>query len=260
MDILNRDNIQTSAKTFKENSPFQHCVIDGFFNENFARKLSSEIPLYDDQAWYTYNNQIEIKKACNNWNLFPKNTYQTFSFLNSREFLTYLEDILEMTPLYSDMGLNGGGWHIHRSGGRLNPHLDYSVHPKMGLERVVNLIVYLNPNWQEAWGGHFGLWSHSNEEGQPDKLEKEVAPIFNRAVLFNTTQNSWHGISSELNAPNGECRKSIATYYLRPAKDGVSQRGKALFAPTEDQKDNREVLETIKIRSQVDTADRAYRK
>jgi Rps23 Pro-64 3,4-dihydroxylase Tpa1-like proline 4-hydroxylase len=256
---INHQAIVEASKHFKKNKPFSHCAIDNFFTEDFADALAQEMPEYSSDSWHFYNNQIEIKKTCNNWNVFPKKTYLTFKYLNSQKFTDFLENTLDISPLSSDDGLNGGGWHIHKSGGKLNPHLDYSIHPKLGLQRKINIIIYLNKNWKPDWGGHLGLWSHDKNSKSPDKLIKEIAPVFNRAVIFDTTQNSWHGISKEILSPNNECRKSLAVYYLTtPAKE-ADNRGKALFAPTKEQKNDQEVLDLIKIRSQVSTADKVYR-
>jgi Rps23 Pro-64 3,4-dihydroxylase Tpa1-like proline 4-hydroxylase len=136
--------------------------------------------------------------------------------------------------------------HIHGSGGKLNTHLDYSIHPKLKLERRLNLIVYLNPDWQESWGGSLGLWRDDN--GKPGELVKSIAPMFNRAVVFDTT-GAWHGLPEPITCPVGQHRKSLAVYYLCDRRDGAVERNRALFAPTAEQAENREVMELIKRRS-----------
>ena len=126
--------------------------------------------------------------------------------------------------LYSDIGLNGGGWHIHKKGGKLNQHLDYSLHPKLGLERKLNIIIYLNSNWKKEWKGNLGFWSNESNK-EPGNLVREIEPKFNRAILFDTTQNSWHGLPEPVNCPKGEYRKSLAIYYLcKPSKKLIRER------------------------------------
>jgi hypothetical protein len=161
--------------------------------------------------------------------------------------------------VFVDHGLNGGGWHIHGTGGNLNPHLDYSIHPKMGLERVLNIIIYLSPDLRPEHGGHLGLWEDDELNGAPGRLVKEVEPRFNRAVIFNTTQRSWHGMSRKLEVPEGIYRKSLAIYYLREPANGAEQRGRALFAPREEQRGDEAVLNTIRLRSNVATSSNVYR-
>ena len=258
-NILNLEKISQAFETYGSDGPFDHCIIDNFFTEDIARKLSDEMPDFDSDLWHSYNNAIEVKRVCNNWNVFPKTTYRIFEILNSQAFLTFLQDgISPDQTLYADPGLNGGGWHIHKRGGKLNTHLDYSLHPKLGKQRKLNIIIYLNPDWQKNWGGSLGFWGNESSD-QPGDLIKQVWSKFNRAVIFDTTQNSWHGLPEPLTCPENQYRKSMATYYLVDPPHGVDERGKALFAPTEAQKHDDEVLSLIKKRSSVATASSVYK-
>lgn len=256
--MFNVGNIQSALRTFRGAAPFDHCIVEDFFEQDVAWKLSEEFPPYESNDWYFYSNSIEHKKALNSWEKFPKITYQAFTLLQSRQITQLLEDALG-EEIYVDHGLNGGGWHIHGTGGNLNPHLDYSIHPKMNLERVLNIIVYLSPDLRPEHGGHLGLWGHDDKRKSPGELMKEVEPRFNRAIIFNTTQNSWHGMSRKLNVPEGVYRKSLAIYYMRNPADGAEQRGRALFAPREEQQGDEVVLETIRLRSSVATSSNVYR-
>ena len=256
--MINFSRVRESLRVFSSGLPFDHCVVDGIFEEQVARKLSEDFPNYQSTDWYFYNNSIEHKKALNNWEKFPETTYQAFGALQSSAITDLLAEALG-ERIYVDHGLNGGGWHIHGQGGNLNPHLDYSIHPKMGLERVLNIIVYLSPDLKPEHGGHLGLWAHDAENNAPGELVKEVEPRFNRAIIFNTTQNSWHGMSRKLDVPEGIYRKSLAIYYLRDPAEGADSRGRALFAPREEQKGDAGVLETIKLRSNVATSSNVYR-
>ena len=108
--MINGNALTNALLNFGNEGPFDHCVIDDFFIDEIALQLESEFPDFESEVWHQYNNAIEVKKACNNWFAFPSLTYRVFSYLNSLDFL-------EMLPtsgkLYCDMGLNGGGWHIH---------------------------------------------------------------------------------------------------------------------------------------------------
>ncbi len=255
---INRQKVEAAFKAFHDAQPYPFCVIDDFFKPNVAQALAREFPEFEDPAWHQYNNPIEIKKTCNNWNMFPKQTYFMFDYLNTREVRSWLSKLTGIAPLYADPGLNGGGWHIHRAGGKLNIHLDYSLHPKLGHQRKMNLIVYMNPDWQEDWGGELGIWEQDSERRKPGPLRHKIAPMFNRAVFFDTTQNSWHGLPDPVGCPEGQCRKSMAIYYLTDPAVGAEDRGKALFAPTQEQEDDPEILELIRKRSATDTAADVY--
>lgn len=257
--IINKQKLIKSCKGYYLNKPFDHLIVDDFLEIKLAKKLEKEFPDYNSKIWQGYNNPIEVKKICNNWNLFPKETYKVICYLNSKEFLKILETYLfKKNYLYTDIGLNGGGWHIHKRGGKLNTHLDYSIHPKLGLQRKLNLIIYLNSNWKKNWGGFLGLWDNKSSK-KPGSLIKSIEPKFNRAIIFDTTQNSWHGLPERISCPSNEYRKSIAIYYLCKKKKNVSRRGKALFSPNEEQKNDKKILNLIKQRASIKNAQNVYK-
>jgi hypothetical protein len=230
------------------NFPFYYQVIDNFLDIKKAKNISQEFPDYNCPAWFEYNNPLENKKTCNNWYYFGPETYKTFAYLNSPEFIQNLQELTGIKTLYPDIGLHGGGLHIHGTGGKLNVHLDYSIHPKLKLQRKLNLIIYLTEDWNAEWGGNLELWSHNQELNKPNKKWVTVENVFNRAVLFDTTQNSWHGFPEPLTCPEGKYRKSLAVYYLTDPPEGTDQRPRALYAPYKEQEANPEILKLIEER------------
>ena len=107
---------------------------------------------YDSAKWHVYSNAIEEKKTCNIWNEFNGHLYKYFSEINSAAFVEKLSEFTGIN-LVPDNGLHGGGLHIHSGGGNLNPHLDYSIHPKLGLQRKINIIYYCSSDEQLLEGG-----------------------------------------------------------------------------------------------------------
>jgi hypothetical protein len=258
-DIISPDvNFDALVDTFRSAEPFHHVVIDNFFEASIAEGLAAEFPEFSSDVWAEYNNPLEIKKSSNNWNRFPPLTYTVFNYLTSTEFVAMVST-LAGDALYADPGLNGGGWHTHSPGGKLNTHLDYSLHPKLGLERRINLIVYLQPDWKTEWGGALGFWAQDESGKAPGELKQQISCFYNRAVLFDTSMCSWHGLPEGVHSPDGICRNSIATYYLCQPRAGAADRGRALYAPTADQADDKSILELIKLRSQVSTSGSVYR-
>ncbi|HTL37654.1 MAG TPA: 2OG-Fe(II) oxygenase, partial [Kofleriaceae bacterium] len=168
-----------SSHEFVSARPFNHIVFDEFFAPEIADALANECPAYDAPLWYAYDNAIENKKAMNHWDRFGPTTYRVMTMLNSPAFVANLEQLTGARGLAPDIGLHGGGWHAHGRGGKLNVHVDYSIHPKLALERRLNLIVYLSRGWDESWGGGLGLWTHDAERNQPRELAKTVACRFN---------------------------------------------------------------------------------
>ena len=253
--FINLQNLKDALANFNTAYPFPHAVIDNFFEDWAADQLAQDFPNWSSSVFNgQYENAIELKKTCNIWDRFPFHTYCVFHYLNSFEFTDCLTEFIGSEPLYADNGLHGGGWHIHPQGGKLNPHLDYSIHPKLGLQRKYNLLIYVNPNWQDSWGGHLGLFANG-ADNLPGELAHSVLPKFNRAILFDTTGYNWHGIHTAITCPEDQCRKSLAIYYLIDPPEDVDSRGRALFAPTEEQKTDQEVLDLIKRRSAVQGQD-----
>lgn len=227
--------------------PFNHMVIDDFFDKHFAESLANEFPDFDSKLWYDYNNPVEVKRTTNFWDRFPPNTYKAFWDLCQPKFSSLLGRKFGC-QIYPDIGLNGGGWHIHGRGGKLNVHKDYSIHPKINMQRKLNIIIYLSKNWKREWGGGLELWSNDKETNQPKQKIKTVDIAFNRAVIFDTTQNSWHGLPEGINCPEGVYRKSLAMYYVQTPEVGAEDRHKALYAPHQEQKGDPEVLKFIEKR------------
>lgn len=229
--------------------PFDHYVVDNFLPEETAELISNEFISYSNENWFVYKNQIENKKTLQDWGKFPKHTYKLFNYFCSPRFVEYISDISGIDNLYVDQGLHGGGWHMHGTGGNLNIHKDYSIHPKLGLQRKLNLIVYISKDWNPDWGGALEFWSHDHGNNKPLRLEKSIECVYNRAVLFDTTQNSWHGLPNPLTCPNDKYRKSLAMYYLTDIDNGIEDRSRALFAPTKEQENDPDILQLIEERS-----------
>ena len=262
LEIVNTEHVTRRVGELREQfcnrHPFNHVVIENFFEANVAEGLAKEIDVAIP-SWHEYDNAIEIKHTCNNWNEFPALTYQVFSFLVSAAFVSVLRQITGCANLVADVGLHGGGWHRHRRGGKLNAHLDYSIHPKTGMQRKLNLIAYLSRDWDPTWGGGLGLWAHDAEGQRRGDMVKVVHCLFNRAVLFDTTQNSWHGLPDPIACPEDKYRSSLAVYYMTPAPEGASPRERALFSPHKGQENDAAVLELIRKRSSSSTAPGVYR-
>lgn len=256
---VNLTAIEKAFSTFHQAKPFDYCVVNDFIAADWVAPIEEEFLAFDSPRWFVYKNAIEDKKALNDWNAFPPHTYRFFSYLNSPEFVALLSKLVK-APLDADSGLHGGGWHVHGTGGNLNPHLDYSLHPKAGLQRKINIIIYISRELKQEHGGYLGLWEHDAARSQPGKLVTEIEPRFNSAIIFDTTQQSWHGMSRPLIQPEGIYRKSLAIYYLCEPSADVDSRGRALYAPREDQKNDPEIAELIRMRADVSQSTKVYEK
>ena len=243
------DHVLLRSK-FNTAEPFNHVVIDNFFEEKFAQQIADSFPDHNDPVWtVSYDNHVEKKKACSHWDKFPAPIYSALFYLCSKEYSDLLSLITGNPTVIPDYGLHGGGMHSHCREGKLNIHKDYSLHPKLPLMRNYNLIIYMTPNWDPAWGGGLELWNHDEETQQPKECVTKVENKFNRAILFDTTQNSWHGLPEALTCPETVARKSLATYYLSYVNSKAESRKRALYAPYKDQKNDPAVTEFCKKRS-----------
>ena len=172
--MINKFDLDSLREEYKQGKPFNYVVLDNFFKEDVAEQLSKEFPDYnDDKVWNIYKNPLENKRLTPDWNLFPALTYRAFTFLNTPEFIKQIEHIIGVENIKPDMGLHGGGWHVTPSGGKLNIHMDYSVHPKLKIERRANLIIYLS-HWQSEWNGALQLWSHDETTNGPKECVSKV--------------------------------------------------------------------------------------
>lgn len=255
--FLNTLNILSYKNDWGNSKPFNHIVVDDFLCPKVINSIVGEFPSFESDVWKIYNNPIEVKKLLNNWDKFGAETYKLFSYLNSRDFISELEKLIDCN-LYADYGLNGGGLHTHMRGGKLNTHLDYSIHPKLKLERRINILIYITPDWHDEWGGFLGFWENNKMGAGPGDLIKSIAPKFNRAIIFDTTQNSWHGLPEPINCPENITRNSLAVYYLCEPRSGALSRGKALFSPYKEQINDLAILSLIEKRSSVNGAKEVY--
>ena len=207
-------NLDTIAKKhfeeYKNAEPFPHIVFDNFFNVNKLNDILNEFPSNLDKIGIKYDSDPEQKLASNNPDRLSKNINEFLNFTNSHKFINFINKISNIERhLIPDPYLWGGGLHELKNGGYLNVHCDFNKHPKIKLDRRINVLIYLNHEWKEKFGGSLELWDKKME-----KCVKKITPIFNRIVIFNTTDFSFHGNPEPVNCPDKtKTRKSIALYY-----------------------------------------------
>lgn len=194
---------------YKSAKPFPHVVVDDLFSEEVLEKVVQEFPERDWSHWFKYGNSRSIKLSCSSELQIPEFTRNFLLNLNSSTFLCFLERVTGINGLVSDPHFDGGGLHQICRGGNLKIHADYNKHRKLNLDRRLNLLLYLNKNWHEEYGGHLELWNRGMTA-----CEKRLTPIFNRMVVFGTTDYTYHGHPDALACPKHITRKSLALYYF----------------------------------------------
>ena len=191
--------------------PFPNIELNNFFDQNFLDKILKEFPdLANLEKSNKYVNKNEVKYANNQYDLFPEIIKVFLDFLNSQTFLKFIQNITSIKEnLVADKELNGGGLHEIKKGGVLKIHTDFNRHPTLDLDRRVNVLIYLNKNWKEEYGGHLELWDKNMKE-----CKKKILPNFNKIVIFSTNDFSNHGHPNPVTCPKDQSRKSIALYYF----------------------------------------------
>lgn len=222
-------------------TPFEHIIIENFFNENILKELINKYPIVDDK-WYKYWNPIEKKYALNKFEDLPE-YLKIYNELQSDEFVKKMSEITGITNLENDPHLHGAGIHFYPSGGKLDMHLDYSIHPISGKERRVNLIIYLNEDWKEEYNGDVQLWN--KDFTGPIKRHY---PKYNSAIIFRTNDISYHGLPEIIKCPPEMGRKSLAIYYVSDPQPNATPRFKAEFRKLPWQPFNEKLEELYKIR------------
>ena len=206
------DKLSNSIKGINSfDKPFKHIVIYHFFPENFVNKIYENFPNLKSGEWdITNDSDIEIKQR-SNWKSefdIPDELLPAIRIFNSAIFLQAMSSAIGIEKLIPDPYFSGGGLNVTVSGGLLDVHVDGNYHDATGLNRRVNVILYLNPGWEKGWGGEFGLYDETG-----DKMIKKVDPLFNRLVIFDNHDKSFHGLPDPLNFPKLKNRKSIILYY-----------------------------------------------
>lgn len=204
-------------------APFPHAVIDDFLPPAVCDRLIDDFPRPDQIEWLRFEKHHSKKLATQGAGQFGPFTRDVLGQFNSWACLKFLEGLTGIEGLIPDPHYVGGGLHQIETGGFLKVHTDFNWHQTLKLDRRINLIVYLNKDWQESYNGHLELWDR-----EMTHCVKKILPIFNRCVVFNTTDWSYHGHPEKLTCPPDRTRKSMALYYYtngRPDEEKSDAHG-----------------------------------
>lgn len=213
---------------YQAGSPFPHIVIDNLFDDDVLNELLAVFPDPKLRHWHRFDAEQEIKLALDAEDVIPIQIRLFLYFLNGSLFMSFLEHLTGISGLIPDPHWFGGGLHQIERGGKLAVHADFNRQDRLRLDRRLNLLIYLNKDWSPEFGGDFELWNRDMTA-----CVKKVAPLFNRMVIFSTTDFSYHGHPDELQCPPDRSRKSLALYYYsngRPDEE-ISERHSTLFRP-----------------------------
>ncbi len=204
-------NVAEMAQRYKSAEPFPHIMIDGLFDERYLRSVVADVPSPLERKDLFSKDEKYLQERKFAWRDVPNMGARSLEFiaaLQSKPFLEFLTQLTGIEGLLPDPYLWGAGYHQVLRGGKLAIHADFNIHPQTKMYRRLNVLVYLNENWNEEWGGHVELWDKDMRH-----CVQKIAPLLGRMVVFNTTEDSYHGHPDPLTCPDDRVRKSLALYY-----------------------------------------------
>ncbi len=225
--MINFKVTEKEINEYRQAQPFPHIVIDDFLPPSLLNGVIDDFRNYNNWGWDNsdYSKGHQVKKFFSPWNndgdtTLPINTRLILNYFNSPDVISMLEELTGINGLIADPTLLGGGMHKIESGGKLSIHADSRKHAITGNYRRINLLVYLNKDWNKEWGGSLQLWN----KGMTTMVQ-DIQPIFNRVVIFNTGSDTYHGHPHPLNTPNGTSRISLALYYYTKENPDTGENG-----------------------------------
>lgn len=208
--------------------PFKHLAIDAFFESSFAERLLDEFPRFDPELARNEMGKIANKAVNTRIREISPAYRELYDIISGTAFLELMSRISGIPDLILDPKMYGGGTHESRHGQELDPHVDFNYDEAQQLHRRLNVIVYLNKGWRTEWGGAIEI--HSNPRDPATNQIRAFDPIFNRCVMFETNEISWHGFP-KIDLPEDRrdlSRKSISIYLYtktRPAEEIAPMHG-----------------------------------
>ena len=217
-------NVDALAQRFQHAQPFRHVVIEDFLAPEFAECLLAGFPDFNPAKAINEDGEVGGKAVHERIRALGPAYAELDTLIQGRDFLGLVSRITGIPDLLYDPHYFGGGTHDNRNGQGLDAHVDFNRHPVTHSHRRLNLIVYLNHGWQPEWGGVLEL--HSDPRS-PDDRVVAVVPGFNRAVIFETTEHSWHGFSRIALPPEqaDRARRSVALYFYSEQRPEAEQAG-----------------------------------
>jgi Rps23 Pro-64 3,4-dihydroxylase Tpa1-like proline 4-hydroxylase len=201
---------ETLINRFRGAEPFPHIVLDGVISPTLLEQVSASYPSYNNarKIGREFRKKQELYKiGIYNYEDFPAPVQQLSDALADPCFLDFLTEMTGIENLLADPDLAGGGMHLTKPGGQLDVHVDFNFNEHKKWHRRCNLLLYLNRDWDQEWGGQLELWGP-----QAKYCHRMIEPSFNRMVIFETSDVSFHGVRPiDPKAPVP--RLSFAAYY-----------------------------------------------
>ena len=203
-------DLDAAAVAYRAGQPFPHVVLDDVLHRPAFDAAVADFPGMDDEFWKGYVHVNETKFSNTQTDTWASSLQDVAREFCSPEFVSYLEELTGIEGLIPDYTMDGGGLHMTKRGGHLNIHADFSTHHTHETwARRVNILLYLNEEWHDDWGGKLELW-----DKDMTACQGRVTPAGNRMLVFTTSDDSFHGHPDGLTCPPDMARRSLAMYYF----------------------------------------------
>ncbi|MGH0032163.1 MAG: 2OG-Fe(II) oxygenase, partial [Myxococcota bacterium] len=260
--LLREIDAEALAASFRKASPTRFFVVDDFLDADFARAVAAAYPSFEQARGASGAKEFarlneDVKVQVTDAARFPEPVRRLSDLLASDAFLAWMSRVTGIAALQADPDLAGGGMHVMGPSGYLGVHVDFNFLRARQLFRRLNIIVYLTPDWRDDWDGSFELWD--------PKVKHRLhafAPRFNRCMVFNTTQESFHGVRA-IRCPSGATRNSFAAFYYtaEPPDDWNGRHHSTIYKARPDEWSKRLVsMPLAAVRKQKDQAVRGLRR
>jgi len=228
------------SEAFRTARPFPSVCIDDFLEPGFAVEIArSYAEAFSSDAVHRTFNAVNEKRKSQiiDSARFPSPVARLADYCRSQAFRDVLSEITGIPDLLWDERFIGGGMHQTAAHGLLDVHVDFNRLEGVGWYRRVNLLLFLNENWRDEWGGRLELWDRDVRN-----CIHSFAPVLNRCVMFATSDISFHGVTA-LTCPPDVARRSFALYYYtKDAPAGASHEHTTIFRARPDEHLKRYVL------------------
>jgi hypothetical protein len=198
--------------------PFPHLVLADPLPAGLVREAGDCWPAPDWPGWVVYDTGQHRKRAGDLATPLPP---PCGALLHALALLP-VGEWFGLPGLVPDLGLYGGGLHEMGLGDRVGPHRDADRHARLGLERVLSVVVFVHREWRDEWGGALELLT-------PLRCPRvRLRPTPGRLVAFDC-RGAYHRVTP-VTCPPGHARHSLALWYYGPAAAGTGERTRAQFA------------------------------
>lgn len=222
LSLFTNNSILKMREEFNLAKPYRHLVIDNILTDDIANQIYEAFPK-EEMFNKRYKGVNEFKAEGSNFEDFPAVFSQLKEAFHSPEWCKIMSEITGIDELFSVPDALGGGLHQGGNGSFLDIHIDFNIHADRGIHRRVNLLIFFNKDWKEEYGGHTELWN-----ADMSNLDKKVFPAFNRCLIFETNEISYHGYAA-ISVPDNVTRKSFYAYYYTQLREDAVKYHDTVF-------------------------------